>query len=51
MIAAEALPNTTGALAGWIVDPQRMKPGTKMTPNPLAPDDLNALVTYLRTLQ
>lgn len=51
MIAAETLPNTTGALAGWIVDPQRIKPGNKMTPNPLAPDDLNALVTYLRTLQ
>ena len=51
MIAAETLPNTTGALAGWIVDPQRIKPGNQMTPNPLAPDDLNALVTYLRTLQ
>ena len=51
MIAAETLPNTTGALAGWIVDPQRIKPGNKMAPNPLAPDDLNALVTYLRTLQ
>jgi cytochrome c oxidase subunit 2 len=51
MIAAETLANTTGALAGWIVDPQRIKPGSKMTPNPLAPDDLNALVTYLGTLQ
>lgn len=51
MIAAETLPNTTGALAGWIVDPQRIKPGNKMPPNPLAPDDLNALATYLRTLQ
>jgi cytochrome c oxidase subunit 2 len=51
MIAAETLPNTPGALAGWIVDPQRIKPGNKMTPNPLAPDDLNALVAYLRTLQ
>src|SRR3954466_4429736 len=51
MIAAETLPNTTGALAGWIVDPQRIKPGARMTPNPLAPDDLQALVSYLRSLQ
>lgn len=51
MIAAETLPNTTGALAGWILDPQRIKPGVRMSPNPLAPDDLNALVAYLRSLQ
>jgi cytochrome c oxidase subunit 2 len=51
MIAAETLANTTGALAGWIVDPQQIKPGNKMAPNPLASDDLNALVIYLRTLQ
>lgn len=51
MIAAETLPNTSGALAGWIVDPQRVKPGNKMAPNPLPPDDLQALVKYLQTLQ
>jgi len=51
MIAAETLPNTVGALAGWIVDPQRIKPGTRMSPNPLAPDDLQALIVYLRSLQ
>ena len=51
MIAAETLPNTAGALAGWIVDPQRIKPGTRMSPNPLAPDDLQALIVYLRSLQ
>jgi cytochrome c oxidase subunit 2 len=50
MIAAETLPNTAGALAGWIVDPQRIKPGTEMSPNPLAPDDLQALVVYLQSL-
>lgn len=50
MIAAETLPNTAGALAGWVVDPQRIKPGTQMSPNPLAPDDLQAVVTYLQTL-
>lgn len=51
MIAAETLPNTAGALAGWIVDPQRIKPGTKMSPNPLGPDDLQSLVVYLQSLQ
>jgi cytochrome c oxidase subunit 2 len=51
MIAAETLPNTAGALAGWIVDPQRIKPGARMSPNPLGPDDLQALITYLQSLQ
>lgn len=51
MIAAETLPNTPGALAGWILDPQRIKPGAEMSPNPLSPDDLQSLIAYLRTLQ
>jgi cytochrome c oxidase subunit II len=51
MIAAETLPNTPGALAGWIVDPQRIKPGNRMSPNPLQPDDLQALISYLQTLK
>jgi len=51
MIAAETLPNTRGALAGWIIDPQRIKPGNHMAQNLLEPDDLQALITYLQTLQ
>jgi cytochrome c oxidase subunit II len=51
MIAAETLPNTPGALAGWILDPQRIKPGAEMSPNSLSPDDLQALLAYLQTLQ
>jgi len=51
MIAAETLPNTPGALAGWIIDPQRIKPGNKMAPNLLDPGDLEALISYLGTLQ
>ena len=51
MIAAETLPNTTGALAGWILDPQRIKPGAEMSPNALSPDDLQALIIYLRSLE
>jgi len=51
MIAAATLPNTPGHLAGWIVDPQRIKPGTRMPPNVLTGDDLNDLVSYLGSLQ
>ena len=50
-IAAGTLPNTRGNLAGWIVDPQRIKPGARMPPNSLDPNDLNALLTYLETLR
>ena len=32
-------------------DPQRVKPGNQMPPNPLAADDLQALVAYLETLR
>ena len=50
-IAAGTLPNTRGHLAGWIVDPQSIKPGTRMPSNQLSPDDLNALLDYLRSLR
>ena len=50
-LGAGTLPNTRGNLAGWIVDPQRIKPGTHMPPNALAPADLDALLTYLESLK
>ncbi|CAB3805926.1 Cytochrome c oxidase subunit 2 [Pararobbsia alpina] len=50
-IAAGTLPNTTGNLAGWIVDAPRLKPGTTMPPNRLAPADLQALLAWLGTLR
>jgi cytochrome c oxidase subunit II len=50
-LAAGTLPNTRGNLAGWIVDPQRIKPGARMPPNSLEPDDLNALLSYLESLR
>ncbi|MBX6364715.1 MAG: cytochrome c oxidase subunit II [Gemmatimonadetes bacterium] len=50
-LAAGVLPNTRGNLAGWIADPQRVKPGAKMPPNILAPRDLQAVVAYLASLQ
>jgi cytochrome c oxidase subunit II len=51
LLAATEISNAPGSLAGWISDPQRIKPGAKMPANPLPPGDLNALVTYLRSLQ
>jgi cytochrome c oxidase subunit 2 len=50
-IAAGSLPNVPGALAGWILDPQTLKPGNHMAVNVLNGDDLNDLVSYLRSLQ
>jgi cytochrome c oxidase subunit 2 len=50
-LAAGTIPNTRGHLAGWIVDPQLRKPGSNMPPNPLRGDELQALLSYLETLQ
>ncbi len=50
-IAAGMLPNTIGHLAGWILDPQGIKPGVNMPANPLPPDDLHALLAYLGSLK
>jgi cytochrome c oxidase subunit 2 len=50
-IAAGTLPNTPGHLAGWIVDPQHVKPGNAMPSNSLSPEDLQALLAYLRGLR
>jgi cytochrome c oxidase subunit 2 len=50
-IAAGSFPNTRGYLAGWILDPQALKPGTRMPPNPLSPDELRDLLDYLDTLK
>ena len=50
-IAAGTRPNTRGNLAGWIVDPQSIKPGTRMPPSRLSAADLHALTTYLESLR
>jgi cytochrome c oxidase subunit 2 len=50
-IGAGILPNRRGHLAGWISNPQALKPGNVMPPNPLASDDLIALLTYLESLK
>ena len=50
-IGAGMFPNNRGHLAGWIADPQALKPGVYMPPHALAPDDLQALLAYLETLK
>lgn len=50
-IAAGSRSNTRGNLAGWILDPQSIKPGAKMPPNRLGGEDLQALLAYLGSLR
>jgi cytochrome c oxidase subunit 2 len=50
-IAAGTLPNTRGHLAGWVLDPQSIKPGARMPPNQLNPGELHALLAYLESLE
>jgi cytochrome c oxidase subunit II len=50
-LASGTLPNTAGHLAGWIVGPQAIKPGTRMPPTSLDPEDLHALLAYLDMLK
>jgi cytochrome c oxidase subunit 2 len=50
-LASGTLPNTRGNLAGWITNPQQIKPGTNMPAVTLPVDDLQALLTYLESLK
>jgi cytochrome c oxidase subunit 2 len=50
-LGAGILPNNTGNLAGWIVNPQHIKPGNFMPPTDLTAAELQALLAYLATLE
>jgi cytochrome c oxidase subunit 2 len=50
-LAGGTLPNTRGNLAGWIANPDRLKPGTKMPAVPLDGPQLQAVVAYLESLR
>ena len=50
-LAAGALPNHTGTLAGWIVDAERLKPGAGMPVNNIDSGDLQALLSFLQALR
>jgi cytochrome c oxidase subunit 2 len=50
-LAAGTLPMSRGALMGWIVQPQALKPGAEMPATGLSPADALAVVSYLETLR
>ena len=50
-IAANTLPNSMGNLAGWILDPQSVKPGNHMATVAVNSDDLQPLIEYLESLR
>jgi len=50
-IAASAVPNQRGFLAGWIVESRSLKCTSKMPPNPLQPAVLQQLLHYLESLR
>jgi cytochrome c oxidase subunit 2 len=50
-LIAGVLPDARGHLAGWVVDPQRIKPGVRMPINLVRPDDVQPLLDYLESLK
>jgi cytochrome c oxidase, subunit II len=50
-LASGMLPNTRGNLAGWIENPDRLKPGTMMPAVPLSGEQLQSIVGYLESLK
>jgi cytochrome c oxidase subunit II len=50
-LGAATVDNVRGNLAGWISDPQGMKPGTPMPATPLTPQQLLDLIAYLEGLR
>jgi len=50
-LAAATIQNTRGHLAGWVTDPQKIKPGALMPQNNLDPEELRALLDYLESLK
>jgi cytochrome c oxidase subunit 2 len=50
-LGAGTLSNTREHLDEWVRDPQASKPGNQMPPNPMAAENIGALLTYLETLR
>jgi cytochrome c oxidase subunit 2 len=50
-LAGGMLANTPAALGGWIENPDRLKPGTRMPAVPLDGASVNAIVQYLESLK
>lgn len=50
-LAADAIPNTRGYLAGWILDPHSAKPGNRMPATNISGRELQMLLDYLENLE
>lgn len=50
-LAAGTIPNNRGHLAGWVLDPQSVKPGSRMPAQTFEPADFHALLHYLESLK
>jgi len=50
-LAADTLPNTVGHMAGWITDPQSIKPGSNMPQMNIDASDVSPLANYLESLK
>ncbi|TMK42349.1 MAG: cytochrome c oxidase subunit II [Actinobacteria bacterium] len=50
-LAARTIPNRPGYLGGWVLDPQHIKPESKMPGFNLSGPDFQALLAYLRSLR
>jgi cytochrome c oxidase subunit 2 len=50
-LAALTIPNRKGYLAGWVLDPQHVKPGNRMPGLSLSSEDFNDLLAYLESLE
>jgi cytochrome c oxidase subunit 2 len=50
-VGAGVVPNSPGNLAGWILDPQHMKPGNRMPGTDLTGPELQDLLDYLESLR
>ena len=50
-LAAVTIPNDKGHLAGWVLDPQHVKPGNRMPGLNLRGPRFNDLLAYLESLE
>ncbi len=51
ILAGDVVANTIGNLAGWIANPQGVKPGTRMPAQDLSGPELQRVVGFLQTLK
>jgi cytochrome c oxidase subunit 2 len=50
-LGAGVIANSYGSLAGWVANPQALKPGNLMPPSYVKAEDYHPLITYLMSLE